>query len=72
MALYCKLVGHTFVVHTENKKISWNTAKSLSELEITSDGEDPKTWLECRRCGHKIENPSSADIKLAGCNVRRA
>ena len=72
MALYCKLVGHTYIVETENKKVSWNTGKSLSELHITSDGEEPQVWLECARCGHRIENPTSADIKLANCNVRRA
>lgn len=71
MALYCKLVGHTFVFRTENPKISWNVGKDLRQLHIKTEGE-PKSWLECRRCGQRIEEPSAEQVKLANCNVRQA
>lgn len=70
MALYCKLVGCTLVVRTENQKISWNTGKDLKQLHITADGE-PQTWLECNRCGRRIDDPSPEQIKLANCNVKQ-
>ena len=70
MALYCKFVGHTYTFCTENQKVSWNTGKDLKQLHITSEGE-PATWLECRRCGERIEEPTSEQVKLANCNVRQ-
>ena len=71
MALFCKLVGHTYVFHTENPKISWNVGKDLKQLHITAEGE-PKSWLECQRCGHRVEDPTPHQVKLAHCNVRQA
>ena len=72
MSMYCKLIGHTYVVHVDNPKISWNVGKDLKELHITAEDGEPGIRLECRRCGARIENPSSAQIKLAHTNVRQA
>ncbi len=71
MALFCKLVGHTYVFHTETPRIAWNNGKDQKQLHLTAEGE-PRTWLECRRCGHRIEEPTPEQVKWAHCNVRHA
>lgn len=71
MKWYCKLVGHTYLYRSENPKISWNAGKDQLELHMTA-GEEPAYWLECRRCGARIENPTREQIKRAHCNVRSA
>ena len=62
--LFCRLFGHTWVHRTDNPKISWNTAKNLSELEQTASGE-PRFWLECQRCGQRNEAPTREDLRRA-------
>ena len=69
MKWYCRLVGHTLVFRTENPKISWNAGKDQAELHLTAQGE-PRQWLECRRCGEVIENPTREQIKRANTNYR--
>jgi hypothetical protein len=64
MNIFCRLLGHTWLHKTEDPKISWNTAKSLSELHLTADGE-PRFWLQCERCGDRNENPTREDLKRA-------
>ena len=71
MKWYCKLVGHTFVFRAENQKISWNAGKDQAELHMTAEGE-PRTWLECARCGHRIDDPTREQIKRANTNFRTA
>ncbi len=72
MSWYCKLIGHTFVFHTGNPKISWNTGKDQKELHMTAPEGEPETWLECRRCGHRITEPTPEQVKRVHCNVRQA
>lgn len=50
MNIFCKLYGHTWVHHTETKKVQWNNDKSLSELFPKSEGE-PQFFRRCVRCG---------------------
>ena len=71
MKWYCKLVGHTFVYRIENPRISWNAGKDQNELHMTAGGE-PKSWLECVRCGERIENPTREQVKRANTNFRTA
>lgn len=71
MSWYCKLIGHTYTYNTENPRVSWNAGKDMAQLHITTEGE-PKYWLECRRCGTRIESPTKEQIKRAGCNERSA
>ena len=63
MNFFCRLFGHTWSHRTENPRISWNTAKNLSELDHTTEVEEPRFWLECARCGHTNENPSKDEIR---------
>lgn len=50
MNFFCRLLGHTWVVKSEDPKIRWTTEpKSLSRLELTADGE-PSFFRECARC----------------------
>lgn len=71
MKWYCKLIGHTYVFHTETPRIAWNAGKDMAELHMTAEGE-PRSWLECARCGDRIENPSRDEIRRANTNYRRA
>ncbi len=70
MHWYCKLIGHTYVYKTENKRISWNTGKDALELHLTSEEGEPRPWLECRRCGKRIDDPTPDQVRLVHCNVR--
>ena len=72
MKWYCKLIGHTFVYKTELQKIAWNAGKDQAELHITAESEEPHSWLECVRCGARVDNPTREQIKKANCNVRQA
>lgn len=50
MNFFCRLLGHTWVMKTEEPKIRWSTEpKSLALLELTADGE-PVFYWECARC----------------------
>lgn len=50
MNFFCRLLGHTWVMKTEDQKIRWTTdAKTLSTLDATADGEPVFFW-ECARC----------------------
>lgn len=49
MNLFCRLLGHTWVHQSENPKVRWTTAKNMSELDMTAEGE-PSFWIECARC----------------------
>lgn len=50
MNFFCRLLGHTWVMKSEDPKIRWSTEpKSLALLEITADGE-PSFYWECARC----------------------
>ena len=71
MNLYCKIIGHTFVYRTENPKVAWNAGKDMVELHITSETE-PRAWLQCQRCGKRIEDPTPDQVKRAGSNWRVA
>ena len=63
MNLFCKLLGHTWVHRSDNPRISWNTAKSLSELDMTTEEPDPRFWLQCQRCGERNDDPTPEEIK---------
>ena len=63
MNFFCRLFGHTWIHSSENPRISWNTAKNLSELDLTTEVEEPGFWLECRRCGERNESPTREQIK---------
>jgi hypothetical protein len=63
MNFFCRLFGHTWVHATDNPRISWNTAKNLSELDLSAEETKPAFWLECRRCGERVENPTREQIK---------
>ena len=65
MHFFCRLLGHTWIHRTDNPKISWNTnAKTQAELELTAPNE-PRFWLECVRCGKRIENPTREELRRA-------
>lgn len=64
MNIFCRLLGHTWLHKTEDPKMSWNTSKNLSELDLTVEGE-PRFWLQCERCGERNENPTREDLKRA-------
>jgi hypothetical protein len=67
MNFFCRIFGHTWTHRTENPKVSWNTAKSLSELDLTTSVTEPSFWLECQRCAERIESPSREQIKHINC-----
>lgn len=60
MNFFCRLLGHTWVMKTEEPKIRWTTEpKSLSLLELTADGE-PSLYWECARCHERRMIDSAA------------
>ena len=65
MRFFCRLLGHTWLHRSENPKIAWYTnPKTLSELELKVAGE-PRFWLECVRCGKRIDNPTREELRRA-------
>ena len=67
---YCKLIGHTFVYKSEMAKIRWYADKDMTELHMQSEGDDPLRFLECVRCGKRVDNPTPEQVKLTGSNAR--
>ncbi len=70
MKWYCKLIGHTYVYHSDMPKIAWNAGKDMAELHMTTAEGEPQRFLECVRCGQRVDNPTPEQVKLTGCNAR--
>jgi hypothetical protein len=50
MNLFCRLLGHTWVMKADNPKIRWTTdPKTLARLDLEADRE-PGFYWECARC----------------------
>jgi hypothetical protein len=51
-------------------KIRWYADKDMTELHMQSEGDDPLRFLECVRCGKRVDNPTPEQVKLTGSNAR--
>ena len=59
--------GCTWVVKTDNPRISWATTKKMDSLSMENHESEPKMWLECLTCGKVEEDASPERVKsLAG------
>lgn len=71
MNWYCKLIGHTYIYKSEQPKIRWYADKDMTELHMEAPEEGaPLRFLECVRCGDRVENPTPEQVKLTGSNAR--
>ena len=67
----CKLIGHTYVYKSDESKIRWYADKDMTELHMEAGEEDaPLRFLECVRCGKRVDNPTPEQVKMTGCNAR--
>jgi len=71
MKWYCKLIGHTYVYKSEQPKIRWYADKDMTELHMEAPEEGaPLRFIECVRCGDRVDNPTPEQVKLTGSNAR--
>jgi hypothetical protein len=54
MNVFCLLLGHTWVPHTEAPDPRWNTTKDMVVLVATGEG-DVRHFDRCQRCGAQRE-----------------
>ena len=61
MNFFCRLFRHTWQYKVRESKIRWTAAKNMNEMD-QSAADEPRPYLECARCGERIEDPSPDQV----------